>query len=125
MRLIFDMDYRDSCRPVFKRHKLLTFPCIYILKCLLYAKQNIGRFVKNSHFHSYSTRFGDSVSVITHSSSKFEKSPDYASCRLFNHLPLSLRQSQFGDFKKAVKLLLTRGAYYSVAEYLSDAIECT
>ena len=110
---------RDSCRPIFIQKKILTFPSVYIYRNLLHARDNIGKFLKNSFHHKYDTRNADSYSTVGHDLAKFERSPDYACVRLFNKY---VQELSFKEFKTSVKnLLLTKG-YYSVGEYMTDAL---
>lgn len=40
IRAIFNLKVTESCIPVFKKHKLLTFPCLYVLEIALFVKTN-------------------------------------------------------------------------------------
>ena len=58
IRLIFQMNYNESCKYIFKTKKILTTPCIFIFKCLMYTKKNMDLFTQRNNCHSYSTRCG-------------------------------------------------------------------
>lgn len=125
IRLIFRVDSRASCRPVFVANEILSLPCLYIYKLLLFVKQNCdinesGNFTKNSDLHSYKTRYCDLFVMDGHNLTKFESSPVYAGKRLYNRLPVTIRKLDFNRFKYTIKELLLRKCYYSVGEYMCD-----
>lgn len=92
IRKMFGIRPLESCKPIFIKNNILSFPCIYIFRMLLYAVDNIHMYDRNSSFHNYSTRGGDLLSVPGHRSSKFEMSVKYMSIRLFNVLPKNIEQ---------------------------------
>ena len=119
IRLIFNLSPRESCRNTFVLSGLLTFPCIYIYKAVVFVKKNPHQFsVPN---HNYNTRNTDMLSLVPHSTSLFEKSPQYSFAKMFNALPGDIRGiADVRRFKLAVKEFLIRGAYYSYQEYLTQ-----
>lgn len=123
MRLIFGLKYRDTCKGYFLDNKIMTFPCVYIYKCLLATKTFLGDFACNGDCHEYNTRNRTGLAVAAHSTSKFEKSPSYSGAKLYNKLPMSVRQLSYKPFKRALKSFLVQKAYYSVAEYLEDGCD--
>ena len=67
IRLLFSVPSLSSCRPYFMRHGILTFPCLYIFKTLLYIKHNENTHPIGQDFHSkhpneryYGNRFAPS-----------------------------------------------------------------
>lgn len=120
IRLLFGIKYGSSCRLVFPEKKLLTFPCIYIYRILLYVKANTEKYTTNSFFHGYETRHAGSFSTVGHHLSKFEKSPDYMGTKLYNKLPARVRAMDYKNFKSNIKSVLTERSYYSVDEFLND-----
>lgn len=66
-------------------------------------------------------RYCTSITAVAHNRIKFEKSPDYPSGRLFNHIPPTLQKLNLKHFKDAITTLLTERAYYSVSEFLQDS----
>lgn len=123
LRMIFNIEPRSSCRPVFIENGLLTVASIFILKCLVYTKENENKFTKLSCFHSYGTRNERLLCIPKHNTSRFEFSPMYQCIKIFNHLPNSLRSLKLNEFKKAIKIILVSKCFYSVAEYFSDFCE--
>lgn len=120
IRMIFNLKPLDSCRPVFRMQKILTLPCLYILRCLVYIKENEQLVDSISSFHHYSTRNTSTLCIPYHSTTKFESSPMYQAILLFNHLPAGLKLLNRNRFKIVVKQNLLRAGYYSVKEYFDD-----
>jgi len=122
IRCIFGVSYRGSCRPVFVQRKILSFPCIYLYKTLLFIKQNSHEFLKNSDLHNYGTRNRELFITENHNLSKSEKSPVYAGKKFFNKLPNSMKLLEYNKFKLEIKQLLLNKCYYSVNEFLMDSL---
>ena len=103
IRLLFKMGYNESCAEMFKNKKILTVPCIFILKCLTYTKKNIGLFTQRNDCHSYRTRHGDLLSIPSHHTTNYKYSLQYNCIMLFNSLPTEKRNLQ--DHKKYKTML--------------------
>lgn len=122
IRLIFHMGYTESCKPVMIQNGILSAPCIYMLKCLIYAKQNLGTFKNLSDTHEYNTRNCNALMVPKHRTTHFEHSPYYSAITLYNKLPVSIREiSNEIKYKTRIKKLLLQKCYYSISEFLNDA----
>lgn len=120
IRTIFNLNPMDSCKSIFVENKILTLPCIYIFKCLLYAKENEFKWMKLSDYHGYETRNSQTLLFPRHKTYRFECSPMYQSIRMFNHLSPTMKSLNSKMFKKEIKNLLLVKGYYSVQEYLCD-----
>lgn len=120
MRLIFHLHPRDSCRPFFRQHKILTLPSLYIYRCLTYIKEHEHLMVTLSSFHGYSTRNNATLYIPSHTTAKYETSPVYQAITLFNHLPNTVKLLNKIKFTKTIKCILHNKCYYSVKEYLDD-----
>lgn len=120
IRMIFGLGPKDSCRPIFVKHEILTLPCIYLYKCLLHVKENESNFATLTDFHSYNTRNSSVLFVPRHGTAKYEKSPSYQFIKIFNHLPVEVRRLCGTRFRKVVKQILLMKGYYAVGEYFLD-----
>ena len=59
----------------------------------------------------------------SHKTNRFEKSPFYMGTILFNKLPEKLQnESKISTFKKEIKKLLLKNAYYSIQEFLDSKL---
>lgn len=120
IRLISNLRYNESCRTAFREKKILTLPCIYIFKCLMYTKNNLNLFVQVANTHPYKTRHGKLLSIPSHRTTSFKHSSWYNCVNLYNALPESVREINCPKlFKNKVKTILLEGAFYSADEYIS------
>ncbi|PSN41538.1 hypothetical protein C0J52_25215 [Blattella germanica] len=56
VRIIDGASSRCHSRPLFIKYSILTLPSIYLLSCLLYAKNNLGNFATNGDCLDHMTR---------------------------------------------------------------------
>ena len=117
VRLVFDLGWRESCRETFRRNGLLTLPCIYILKAVVYVKTYLHLFPTT--IHAYATRNTNCLKTSAHNTALFEKSPQYDFVKLYNKLPGEIRSiNDIKSFKARVKIILINEVFYSHSEYL-------
>lgn len=110
---------RDSCRPLFLLHHILTLPCLFLLEtsCLIFKKFGSKRNVTSLH----NTRQTYHINLPIPNSTKTKNSIIYNGKKIFNHLPLHIRTiNSIGKFRKEVKHYLISKAYYSVDEFFGD-----
>lgn len=120
IRLIFNLNFNETCRLIYKEKNILTVPCIYIYKCLIYTKCNIHVFSKASDTHEYKTRHGQLLSIPSHRTSIFKHSARYNCVSIYNALPKQLREISCPKlFTKKIKNYLLENSFYSVDEFLS------
>lgn len=123
LRLMAFVPKRTSCKPLFKRFEILTMPCIYIFRMLIFLKNNPQSYSDNQFVHDYPTRFKNDFQYPRHRLSLYEKSPYYMGLRLFNSLPASLKAiDDVKTFKNSLKMYLLEKNYYSVQDYLVDNV---
>lgn len=119
IRLIFNLDYRESCRGTFIGSKMLTLPCIYLYRILTFIHAHRGDFLTNADIHKYETRSRHNFCLSQHSHAYYERSPLYAGTWLYNFLPQELKQiTVLSRFKRGIRALLSENAFYSVGEYV-------
>lgn len=118
IRLIYKLNFRESCRDTFVSKRILTVPCVYIYKCLIHVKCNLHEFHKLAGNHGYSTRYGNLLPIPRHRTSTFKESLYYNEIIMYNSLPESIKSLNFSRYKKEVKDLLLSNGYYSVHEFL-------
>lgn len=121
IRMIFGVDYRESCRPLFASSGIMTLTNIYIYKACLFVFSNKTQFIKNCDTHAYETRNSSMIRAEKHRMALYEKSPKCASGRIYNKLPHSLKESHnISEFKRNIKKYLKDRPYYNVNEFLSS-----
>lgn len=122
LRLLFNLDFRESCKTIFINKKLLTVPSIYIYKCLLYVKSNLESFEGLSDYHLYNTRNKNILSIPLHRTSTYKESLHYNCIILYNRLPSNIQDMAVSKFKYTVKNLLLKNGYYSIDEFLTQEL---
>ena len=120
IRIIGGLGYRDCCRHCFPEIGVLTLPCVYILQCLNYIKQNIHQFVMRGDIHDYPTRGRNLVAPDFHRLSRTRRGTDYYCVTFYNVLPDQVRALSDKIFYGKMKLYMRRKAFYSFEEYLQN-----
>jgi Reverse transcriptase (RNA-dependent DNA polymerase) len=120
IRYMFNLKYRETCRPVFINNRILTFPSLFIFEILKFVKLNIEEFTRQDAFHNYSTRHGGNLQHASHRLSLFESNPYYIGTILYNKLPTDIKNLPTANqYLRAIKNLLVSKAFYSVDEFLN------
>ena len=122
VRFMCGLSRRQSCRPFFRSHKILTLASLFILEtgCLIHSKYNADIAAHNPN----NTRSSHIVPLPIPRSTLTKNSLIYSSLKIFNHLPSSIRKINCKNkFKRELKRLLLGKAYYSLVEYLEDNFE--
>ncbi|PSN58281.1 hypothetical protein C0J52_00110 [Blattella germanica] len=63
VRIIDGASSRCHSRPLFIKYSILTLPSMYVLSCLLYAKNNLGNFATNGDCHDHMTRNRNNLQI--------------------------------------------------------------
>ena len=119
LRILYKMNFRESCRGVFKREGILTMYGLYLHECLLYLNKNKDKFLSNNSNVTYNTRTLD-IYYPNHRLSMSEKNPSYMCIKIFNKLPHNIKCiTSFKQFKTKTKKLLIDLEPYSLQDYFS------
>lgn len=120
VRLIFGLNYRASCRPVFKEKKILTIASIYIYKSVLLIRKNLNTMTTVSQTHYHNTRQGEMLHLQHFNNYFYKESPSFAGTTFYNSLPDRIKKiNNFNNFKMHLKQFLTDNVFYTIAEYFS------
>lgn len=120
LRSMFRLDIRDSCKPYFIRHKILTLPSLYILETALFVKRNPNLFPRMAE--SFPRNRRDKTKLCLHASrtALMRKSVICMAPIVYNKFPKSWKDLSSDQFKQKLKLFLVEKAYYSVSDFLND-----
>uniref|UniRef100_A0A1B6LG28 Reverse transcriptase domain-containing protein n=2 Tax=Graphocephala atropunctata TaxID=36148 RepID=A0A1B6LG28_9HEMI len=118
IRIIAGAGRLDHCRDIFVHLRILTLPCLYIMQCLLYLRNNEDRTVLRNEIHSYNTRNSHLINLPPHRLSKSEKNPLYIASRFMNKLPVKMKILKDCSFKLKLHNFLLNNAFYSISEFL-------
>lgn len=122
LRFMTFSNYKTSCRPLFKQHRILTVPSLYILMCLMFIKNNLNFILETQHSHTYETRNKSALQYPVHRLSLFEKTPHYMGQKLYNKIPRDWTKYSSFKFKRTIQNFLIDKAYYSMKEFLDDRL---
>jgi hypothetical protein len=117
IRVITDSRSPDSCRELFKKLKILPLQSQYIFSLLLFMAKNREQFKSNSQIHSINTRQNNNnLHYPTCNLTAFQKGTYYLGIKVFNSLPLSIKNIVYDrkQFKFALKIFLLLNSFYSL-----------
>lgn len=119
LRIILGVSMMEHCRPLFKKHKLLTVVSLYILETTTLAKKANPSLRCNKH--AYNTRNNKDIDLPMHRLKKIADSPAYAGAYLFNLLPSTLKVLEDNKlFATALRQYLTVRPYYTMTEFVQE-----
>ena len=115
VRGIVQANYSISCKPLFLKLNIMSLYSLIIYHNLIYTKNNIGNFPVHSNVHTYDTR---NQNKIIQPHTRLHKST-VLGIRLYNSLPVDIRQMNKHLFKKTLKKMITENCLYSTQEFYS------
>jgi hypothetical protein len=121
LRYIYNLNHRDSCRPYFKKYKILTVPAMYIFELLSFMKKNFPYFSDAKPNHGREMRNKYLLLYPVHRLSVSERGPYYMGLRVYNNLPNQLKEAfETHTFCRLLKGFLTDLCPYELADYFSE-----
>jgi hypothetical protein len=119
VRIITSAGRRDSCRDIFKKLSVLPLQSQYIFSLLMFIVKNKEFFKTNLEVHRFNRRANHDLYIPVANLSIFRKGVCYFGTKLFNHLPLTLKQlsNDIPKFRASLKRFLLTNSFYTVEEY--------
>jgi hypothetical protein len=105
---------KDSCKPLFKRFKIMTIPCLYIYNTILYK---INNFTSDDIDLNVRTRANGNFKFKIIKLDIARTNPKYAGAKLYNALPKWIKEKKGSNFKNSIKEFLIENSFYSVKEF--------
>jgi hypothetical protein len=120
IRVIMNSDSKNSCSKFLKKSYILPLYSQYIFSILLFIVKNRPLFNRNSDFHNLKRTCHD-LHPPTANLTLFQKRVCYSGVKIYNHLPLTLKQLSYDitKFKTALREFLLANSFYSMEEYFS------
>jgi hypothetical protein len=111
--IIMKIKPKASCKKMFSTFAILTLYTQHIFSILMFVIKHMNLFALNMEFHSINTCHKLDLS-------KVQKGVYYSGIKLFNSLPLSIKQDahDLNKFKHKLKTFLMLNPFHSVEEYL-------
>ena len=118
IRIITNLNFKQSCRGVFKENNLLTMYGIYIYEILLFTFKHKDLFSEYHHQHNYVTRFKSDYCYPIHRLSLTETGVKYTCLKFFNKLPEEIKDIKaLSLFKSQIFKLLCQLEPYCINDY--------
>jgi hypothetical protein len=114
IRLIANISNTSSCKPYFKKLKIMALPCIFILEILIHTKGSLSKFKTNSMFRSHDTRNKADLFITHHNTKLLEQSTAYNGDLICNEIPSEIKSVQsIRKFKKLLSSFLLEKFLFS------------
>jgi hypothetical protein len=112
VRILCGLKWRDSCKPAFGSHQILTYYDAYILEVVCFVRQHWSEF-SSSIVHEHCTRNLEYLLPPHHKTSNFQKNLVFMECKLYNKLNSEIRNIvNFKNFKRSVNYKNKNLIYY-------------
>lgn len=119
LRIMCNMNVRESCRGKFKKNNLLTVTAIFIQECALFFHKNQNLFCNDIPQSVYQTR-NCNFNFPVHRLTLTEHGPYYNCIKIYNTLPQYIKQiNQTVLFKKELYKYLIDLEPYSLIDFLN------
>jgi hypothetical protein len=121
VRIITGIGNRNSCRQLFTTLKILPLSSLHIYLLLCFVVDNMDQYNFVSNVHNRDTRQVFNLNLYQPSThlSLYQRGSYYMSIKLFNCLPLKLKQlyKNIKQFKLTLKEFLSCHSFYTLDEY--------
>lgn len=119
LRIMLGLDYRHSCRGLFRQHSLLTVCGTYIFECLMFVRRHGEGFVGCRAVHGYPTRRAADFVYPNHRYTRTEKLPHYSMLRFYNKVPTDIRSLESSKkFRAEIFKYICDIEPYTVGEFM-------
>jgi len=115
VRILTDINQRESCRPKFRELKILTVTSLYILAVTTYAcRLQLQRGIDR---HNHNTRQAMNFTLPAHHLSLSEEKPSYMGVKFLNLLPETIKGPNVSSTRQRLSTWLAERPFYSVEEF--------
>ncbi|XP_054284013.1 uncharacterized protein LOC129000943 [Macrosteles quadrilineatus] len=125
MRIVSSAGYKQHCRPIFIRHRVLTVFSQYILDILVLLKDKVGLFGRREEVHTHNTRRAPDLDMPRCRLAQTMRSYPRSAIRVFNTLPKRVRDMDLPDFKREIREGLLNRPLYALHELESEPLFLT
>jgi hypothetical protein len=123
VRIITSSGFRDHCQPLFRQLGILTIYGQYILNSLVNVKEDINLQMQTREYcHDYNLRSRRNLDIPWCRLSKKKDSYPVLACKMFNRLPVNIRELGPAKFKRKIKDWLIERSFYSISDFMDDSL---
>lgn len=116
VRILSGAGYKEHCRPLFKKLKIMPLPCVFIYFSLIEIHESKNSISSSSKLHSYNMR----KDILTIPKFRLTKSKNNSlHLNLYNVLASETQHFALSKFKYLIKMFLLKHCFYSVTEFLN------
>jgi hypothetical protein len=110
------------CRETFKDWGILPLQSQYTFSLFIFVVNNRGFYYSTSQIHGFSTRQNFDPYCLQTSLSICQRGPYYFGIKLFNHLPLNIKELSYNakQFRMALRAFLYSKSFYNLDEYFNQ-----
>lgn len=120
IRILAELQPRESCRESFKTLNILTVVNLYIMETIIHHHLKSPQSLKTAgQIHHYNTRHGANYCLPIHHRSLTERKPTYAGGKMWNALPQKLKTVGGRRFHEELKNWLLANPFYSTSEFMN------
>jgi len=120
LRVLCNLDFRESCRPSFSDLKIFTVYNLYIYKISIFTFKGRNTIARSGDPHTYNTRNRNELALPYFTYNLSRGCPHYAGIKIFNNLPREIREAEsLRIFKSKLKVFLNKHVFYSLVEYFT------
>lgn len=122
VRAISGVWFLDSCKPLFKKFKILPLPCMYIKELCMLVKQYPHYFRLQSEVShkkaSARTMYKNELNIPQCRLQIFRRNVYVNAIQVYNKLPNSFKELPIPMFKKKLTSWLMDNCFYDINEYM-------
>jgi hypothetical protein len=112
---------RDSCKDAVRDWGILLLQSQYIFSLLIFVVNNLGLFHRSSQIYGLNMRHNFDLYHPQANLTIYQSGPYYFGIKLFNHLPLKIKELAYDikQFRVALNAFLHSISYYTLDEYFN------
>ena len=120
IRVIYNLKYREHCKPYFRLSGVMTVPAVYLFYSLVHIHDTRDCYRTHADVHSHYTRHRHNIMTSRHRLSLTQRNS--LQLALYNILPSSWKASTLRIFKSKLKNYLTDNPIYDVRDFPPTAL---
>lgn len=117
LRSIFNLKWTDSCKPIFKKEKLLTLPSLYIYEMCKFVRYNPELFEKDNKYMQRRKVAQKPLLLPQNRLKMCNKNCHSMAIKIFNKLPKEFHDMNHSEFNRKFYNWLSDRCFYSVGDF--------